>query len=120
METINEEKKYIVTTYKASDGKIFKDKYECQLYEDRLMEESMPLTRRYQVVREMFTDSYKHNCLSDDYLLTNNRGAPRNSILTQPAKELEYGIVYLRDDAVNVLLAYIDRLLLCMKNSSQK
>ena len=37
METINEEKKYIVTTYKASDGKIFKDKYERQLYEDRLI-----------------------------------------------------------------------------------
>ena len=50
------------------------------------------------------------------YELTKIQSPLYNNLL----KELEYGIVYLRDDAVNVLLAYIDRLLLCMENSSQK
>jgi hypothetical protein len=104
------------TRYIADDGTAFDTKEECQQYEtenalsnyDKEWGKSIPLKERAHKVRGSWR-SQSRRALSDEYLLSENRPT-RASNPKYIAGEFDYGIVYMRDDAVEILLKYIERL----------
>jgi hypothetical protein len=104
------------TRYIADDGTAFDTKEECQQYEtenalsnyDKEWGKSIPLKERAHKVRGLWR-SQSCRALSDEYLLSENRPT-RASNPKYIAGEFDYGIVYMRDDAVEILLKYIERL----------
>lgn len=104
------------TQYIADDGTAFNTKEECQQYEnenvlsnyDREWGEHIPLKERAHKVRAYWKVQSKTG-LSDDYLASIDR-TTRATNIREIAGELEYGIVYMRDDAVDILLRYIEQL----------
>nr|DAK26595.1 MAG TPA: hypothetical protein [Caudoviricetes sp.] len=101
--------------YVADNGKIFATQEECLEYEKvhgakMLYKEEFintPLPCAVENVRKSFDDFYRDHVLSDDYLKEIDREARYE---TNMVEERKYGIVYLRDDGVNILLRYIDML----------
>ena len=101
--------------YMADDGKEFTNEKDCREYEEKFglkatYEEKFvigKLSDRVDMVRDEFTNLCKMKELDDDYLEEEGR---KTRYETHAAVEVNYGIVYLRDDAVNILLEYIDKL----------
>ena len=104
------------TRYIADDGTSFDSKEECQQYErenvlsdyEKEWGDHIPLKERAHKVRAYWKEKSKRE-LSDDYLASVNE----KMRATDPefiAGEFDYGIVYMRDDAVDILLKYIEQL----------
>lgn len=101
--------------YVADDGKEFKNEKDCREYEEKfglkaIYEKNFingDLSKRVNMVREKFTRFCHLKELSDDYLEKNEC---KTRYETRVAVEVNYGIVYLRDDAVRILLEYISEL----------
>lgn len=101
--------------YVADDGKIFATQEEClehekahgakMLYKKEFVD--APLSYMVENVRKLFDDFYRDRVLSDEYLKEIDREARYE---TKIVEERKYGIAYLRDDGVNILLRYIDML----------
>ena len=70
---------------------------------------SLPLSEQYKIVKDKFIERCKNKQLGDEYLIK-NECTPRNLISGNICGDFDYGIVYLRDDAVEVLLKYIEEL----------
>lgn len=101
--------------YVADDGKIFVTQKECleyekvhgakMLYKKEFVDTS--LSCAVENVRKSFDDFYRDRALSDEYLEEIHR---ETRYETNMVEEQKYGIAYLRDDGVNILLRYIDML----------
>lgn len=104
------------TQYIADDGTSFDTKEECQQYEnenvlsnyDKEWGEHIPLKERAHKVRAYWKVQSGRG-LSDDYLVSVDK-TTRATDIRGIAGEFEYGIIYMRDDAVEILLRYIDEL----------
>ena len=104
------------TQYIADDGTSFDTKEECQQYEnenvlsnyDKEWGEHIPLKERVHKVCA-YWKAQSNTRLSDDYLASIGKNTRATSI-REITGECEYGIIYMRDDAVEILLRYIDEL----------
>ena len=104
------------TQYIADDGTAFDTKKECQQYEaentlsnyDKEWGEHISLKDRAHKVRA-YWKSQSDRGLSDNYLASVNK-TTRAADPRFIAGEFCYGIIYMRDDAVEILLKYIERL----------
>lgn len=104
------------TIYIADDGTSFDSKDECQRYEkenamsdyEKEWGEHISLKERAYKVKALWKNQSKRE-LSDDYLSSQNQDT-RAKNPTYIAGEFDYGIIYMRDDAVDILLEYIERL----------
>lgn len=104
------------TQYIADDGTSFDTKEECQQYEnenalsnyDKEWGNYIPLKERAHKVRG-YWKAQSGRGLSDDYLASINENT-RASDPSYIAGEFGYGIIYMRDDAVEILLRYIEQL----------
>lgn len=104
------------TQYIADDGTSFDTKEECQQYEnenvlsnyDKEWGEHISLKERAHKVRAYWKVQLDRG-LSDDYLASVDK-TTRATDIRGIAGEFEYGIIYMRDDAVEILLRYIDEL----------
>jgi len=102
--------------YIADDGTAFDSKKECQRYErenalsayEKEWGEHIPLKERAHKVRA-YWKVQSGKGLSDDYLASVNKDT-RATNIRGIAGEVDYGIIYMRDDAVEILLEYIERL----------
>ena len=96
--------------------KKFDTKEECQQYEnenvlsnyDKEWGEHIPLKERVHKVRTYWKVQSDRG-LSDNYLSSVDK-TTRATDIRGIAGEFEYGIIYMRDDAVEILLEYIDEL----------
>ena len=99
--------------YVADDGKIFNREEDCRKYEEKFGLKAVykknfineDLFKRVKMVREEFTNLCQQKELDNDYLEENKY---KTRYETHVAVEVNYGIIYLRDDAVRILLEYID------------
>lgn len=104
------------TRYIADDGTPFDTKEECQRYEkenamsdyEKEWGEHIPLKERAHKVRA-YWKAQSNGGLSDDYLASVYK-TTRATDVRFIAGEFQYGIIYMRDDAVDVLLKYIEQL----------
>lgn len=103
-------------SYIANDGTSFYSEKECQQYEtknaiseyEKEWGEHISLKERAYKVKALWKNQSRRG-LPDDYLSSQNQDTrAKNPIYI--AEEFDYGIVYMRDDAVNILLRYIDLL----------
>ena len=99
-------------TYKAFDGKEFKTERECieyeRSFEKRAYNEKFvdpPLKHRADFVMDAYLD-YAHNKSLDDDSIA-DRGRPTRYGDAVFCGDFSYGISYLRDDAVDILIDYI-------------
>lgn len=104
------------TQYIADDSTAFDTKEECQRYEkenalsdyEKEWGEHISLKDRAHKVRA-YWKAQSNRGLSDDYLAS----VDKTTRAVDPrfiAGEFKYGIIYMRDDAVEILLKYIARL----------
>ena len=101
--------------YVADDGKIFNREKDCREYEEKFGLKAVyekkfindDLFKRVKMVREEFTNLCQQKELDNNYLEDNKY---KTRYETHAAVEINYGIIYLRDDAVKILLEYIDTL----------
>lgn len=101
--------------YVADDGKEFRNEKDCREYEEKfglkaIYEKNFineDLFKRVKMVRKGFTKLCQQRELDNDYLEENKY---KTRYKTHAAVEINYGIIYLRDDAVKILLEYIDTL----------
>ena len=101
--------------YVSNDGKTFMTQEEClenekaynakELYRKEYVE--APLSHAVKKIRELFKNFYRYNAMSDKWLEEIDSDARYK---TDMVGEQKSGIVYLRDDGVNILLKYIDTL----------
>ncbi|WP_303838880.1 hypothetical protein [Selenomonas ruminantium] len=104
------------TRYIADDGTSFDTKEECQRYErenalsdyEKEWGEHISLKERARKVRA-YWKAQSNRGLSDDYLASVDK-ITRATDIRGIAGEFGYGIIYMRDDAVEILLKYIERL----------
>ena len=104
------------TKYIANDGMSFDSKNECIAYEkenamteyEKEWGECKSLKERAHKVRKLWNNQSKRS-LSDNYLASLNE-TTRSNDPAYIAGEFDYGIVYMRDDAVEILLEYIEQL----------
>ena len=114
--------------YVSNDGKAFMTQEEClenekaynakELYRKEYVK--APLLHAVKRVRELFKNFYRYNALSDKWLEEIDSDARYK---TDIVGEQKSGIVYLRDDGVNILLKYIDTLeeeILKLKREGEK
>ena len=102
--------------YTANDGTSFDSKDECIAYEnenamseyEKEWGECISLKERAHKVRKLWNNQ-STRALTDNYLALLNE-TTRSDSPTYIAGELDYGIVYMRDDAVEILLKYIEEL----------
>lgn len=96
----------------ADDGTEFKSAHECQAYERELHEKSVnevPLEQRANKVVEAFENVYNQKALDDEYL--DEVGKPTRYAGGLPlVGDYSYGVLYLRDDAVGILVSRIRQL----------
>ena len=96
----------------ADDGTEFKGAHECQAYERELHEKSVnevPLEQRANKVVEVFENVYNQKALDDEYL--DEVGKPTRYAGGLPlVGDYSYSVLYLRDDAVGILVARIRQL----------
>lgn len=100
--------------YIADDGTEFGDKDACinyevtRLGEEQAMYSNLPIDQQYKIVRDAFEDALSNRSLSDSYLIEHGSDCRSGGIGGNITAEYSYGIVHLRDDAVEVLLKYIE------------
>ena len=102
--------------YTANDGTSFESKDKCQRYErenalsdyEKEWGEHISLKDRAHKVRA-YWKAQSNRGLSDDYLASVDK-TTRASDPRFIAGEFKYGIIYMRDDAVEILLKYIEEL----------
>lgn len=113
-------KKKNIVLFVAEDGKEFDSEDKCKKYEQKLEElrkeeeeriayKKMDLKNKVKIIRNQF-DEVCGNRRIDDEDLYIERGECSKRIELNFAENWEYGVVSLRDDAVDVLFAYIDEL----------
>ena len=101
--------------YVSNDEKVFPTQEECleneKAYNAKMLYKkeyvNAPLHRAVKKVRKLFKDFYRYNASSDKWLEEIGSDARYK---TDMVGEQKSGIVYLRDDGVNILLKYIDTL----------
>lgn len=106
----------MIIKYTANDGTSFDSKDECLAYEnENAMSEyekewggSISLKERAHKVRKLWNNQ-STRALTDNYLALLGE-TTRSDGPTNIAGEFDYGIVYMRDDAVEILLKYIEEL----------
>ena len=100
------------TRFFADDGTEFKSVSECQAYERDLHEKAVndvPLEQRANKVIEIFDRACGRKALDDEYL--DGVGKPTRYAGELPlVGDYSYGVLYLRDDAVDILIARIRQL----------
>lgn len=99
-------------TYLAFDGKEFTSERECLEYErsfeKKKYEEKFvdpPLKARADLVMKWYLDYARDKSLDDDYLAEKDRPTRYGDAVF--CGDFFYGISYLRDDAVDILIDYI-------------
>lgn len=97
------------TRFFADDGTEFKTASECQAYERAFYEKSVndiPLEQRANKVIETFDHACGQKALDDEYL--DGVGKPTRYAGELPlVGDYSYGVLYLRDDAVQTLISRI-------------
>ena len=96
----------------ADDGTEFKSASECQAYERELYEKTVndvPLEQRANKVVEAFEKVYNQKALDDEYLDEVGKSTRYAGGLPLVG-DYSYGVLYLRDDAVDILVARIRQL----------
>lgn len=102
-------------TYIANDGETFATKDACIKYERTMNEITcakyamVPIEEKYELVKTEYDRVCENRRLDNDYLIENGCSI-RDGVEGNIAGDYQYGIVYLRDDAVDVLIEYIDNL----------
>lgn len=114
------------TRYFSEDGKEFESKEECLAYEkEKVIGEynkfflAGSLKERADRVIDLFDRSSNARCLGDDRIEEAGRESRRSGEACV-AGDLSYGIVYLRDDAVDILVERIRELEKKMKEEKKK
>lgn len=99
-------------TYLAFDGKEFKTERECLDYERSFEKKAYnekfvdpPLKARAYFVMDAYLTYARDKALDDDYLAEKDR--PTRYGDATFCGDFSYGISYLRDDAVDILIDYI-------------
>ena len=99
-------------TYKAFDGKEFSSERECLEYErsfeKKKYEEKFvdpPLKARADFVMDAYLTYARDKALSDDFIADKDRPTRYGDAVF--CGDFSYGICYLRDDAVDILIDYI-------------
>ena len=99
-------------TYKAFDGKEFTTERECLDYERSFEKKKYnekfvdpPLKERADFVMDAYLNYARNKSLSDDYLEEKDRPTRYSDAVF--CGDFSYGISYLRDDAVDILVDYI-------------
>lgn len=99
-------------TYKAFDGKEFTTERECLDYERSFEKKKYnekfvdpPLKARADLVMKWYLDYAHDKSLDDDYLEEKDRPTRYGDAVF--CGDFSYGISYLRDDAVDILIDYI-------------
>lgn len=101
-------------TYKAFDGKEFNTESECFEYERSFEKKAYnekfvdpPLKARADYIIKRYFDYARKKSLSDDFIEEYNRTEPTRHGDAAFCGDFSYGICYLRDDAVDILIDYI-------------
>lgn len=99
-------------TYLAFDGKEFKTASACLDYERSFEKKKYnekfvdpPLKERADYIMERYLDYARYRALNDDDIAENNK--PTRYGDATFCGDFSYGICYLRDDAVDILIDYI-------------
>nr|DAU04394.1 MAG TPA: Protein of unknown function (DUF1192) [Inoviridae sp.] len=99
-------------TYKAFDGKEFTTERECldyeRSFEKKKYEETFvdpPLKARADFVMDAYLTYAHDKSLDDDYIADKDRPTRYGDAVF--CGDFSYGISYLRDDAVDILIDYI-------------
>lgn len=99
-------------TYKAFDGKEFTTERECLEYERSFEKKKYnekfvdpPLKERADFVMDAYLNCYHNRALDDDFIAERDRSTRYGGATF--CGDFSYGICYLRDDAVNILIDYI-------------
>lgn len=99
-------------TYLAFDGKEFKTERECLDYERSFEKKAYnkkfvdpPLKERADFVMDAYLTYARDKSLDDDYLAEKDRSTRYGDAVF--CGDFSYGISYLRDDAVDILIDYI-------------
>lgn len=102
-------------TYKAFDGKEFNTERECLDYERSFEKKAYnekfvdpPLKERADYVIDKYLNCYHNRALDDDTIADSDRSTRYGSATF--CGDFSYGICYLRDDAVNILIDRIREL----------
>ena len=102
-------------TYLAFDGKEFKTERECLDYERSFEKKAYnkkfvdpPLKERADFVMDAYLTYARDKSLDDDYLAEKDRPTRYGGAVF--CGDFSYGISYLRDDAVDILIARIREL----------
>jgi len=103
--------------YVADDGKEFTSEADCIMYEQKIIAKeeywkefvSPPLAERARRIIEKFYKTSRNVSLGDDDLAEKGY-EPRYNGEVPLVGEWKYGIAYLRDDAVSILISYIEEL----------
>ena len=99
-------------TYLAFDGKEFKTESECIDYERSFEKKAYnekfvdpPLKARADFVMDAYLTYSRDKALSDDFIADRDRPTRYSGAVF--CGDFSYGISYLRDDAVDILIDYI-------------
>ena len=107
---------YKKEVYIAFDDTEFPNRQACIDYEAFKRKElqnkynELPLKQQYNIVKEEFEYKANIKSLPNSYLITHGYKPRENGIGGDIIAEHDYGIIHLRDDGVEVLLAYIKEL----------
>jgi hypothetical protein len=102
------------TKYISYDGIEFDTEVACREYENEksisdyesMWGDKIPLKKRIAKIREKWENRCRNRALPDDYLRSHYQ-TTRTDSPEGIAGEFDYGIIYMRDDAVDILFEYI-------------
>ena len=111
-------KEKVVTLYVSDDGTEFTSRTKCEARDKEIKEEQefnqkvndfkkASLKEKTKTIRDLYNEWYQDNGIDDDDLIADEY-SPRTPLDFVSLKK--YGIIALRDDAVEFLFNYIDEL----------